>query len=189
MRRVEGARLYLRPPELKDHTEWARLRSASRAFLTPWEPTWAEDELTRAAFRFRLRRYAEDIREGRSYPFLTFRRDDDTLIGGITVSRVQRGVAQMCSIGYWVGEPFQGQGYTTDAVATVVRYCFEDLGLHRVEAACQPHNSASRRVLVKAGFTEEGLARRYLKIDGDWRDHVLYGIIDPKDRGPMGSEV
>ncbi|MBU6406019.1 MAG: GNAT family N-acetyltransferase [Alphaproteobacteria bacterium] len=187
MRRVDGARLYLRPPELKDHGEWARLRSASRAFLTPWEPTWAEDELTRAAFRFRLRRYAEDIREGRAYPFLSFRREDDALVGGITVSRIQRGVAQMCAIGYWVGEPFQSQGYTTDAVAAVVRYCFEDLGLHRVEAACQPHNAASRRVLAKVGFAEEGLARRYLKIDGDWRDHVLYGMIDPRDAGDGGA--
>jgi ribosomal-protein-alanine N-acetyltransferase len=93
----------------------------------------------------------------------------------------------MCAIGYWVGEPFQSQGYTTDAVAAVVRYCFEDLGLHRVEAACQPHNAASRRVLVKVGFAEEGLARRYLKIDGDWRDHVLYGMIDPRDAGDGGA--
>jgi ribosomal-protein-alanine N-acetyltransferase len=183
MRRVEGERVYLRPPELRDHTVWAALREKSRAFLTPWEPTWAEDELSRSAFRFRLRRYAEDMREGRGYPFFVFQNTDDTLVGGITVSRVQRGVAQMCSIGYWVGEPHQSKGFTTDAVRAVARYCFDDLNLHRVEAACQPHNAASRKVLQKAGFTEEGLARRYLKIDGDWRDHVLFGLVNPRDTG------
>jgi [ribosomal protein S5]-alanine N-acetyltransferase len=185
MRRLEATHIFLRPPELRDFAAWAAIRESSRAFLTPWEPTWAEDELTRASFRFRLRRYAEDMREGRGYPFLMFRRADEALVGGINVSRVQRGVAQMCSIGYWVGEDFQGQGFTTEAVDAVARYCFEDLGLHRVEAACQPHNLASRRVLVKAGFTEEGFAQRYLKIDGDWRDHVLYGLNDPRDRGEI----
>ncbi len=183
MRLVECDRIYLRPPEIRDHGPWAALREGSRAFLTPWEPTWAEDELTRSSYRFRLRRYAEDMREGRGYPFFMFRSSDDALVGGINVSRVQRGVAQMCSIGYWVGEGFQGLGFTTEAVAAVAGYCFEDLALHRVEAACQPHNLASRRVLVKTGFAEEGFARRYLKIDGDWRDHVLYGLIEPRDRG------
>jgi ribosomal-protein-alanine N-acetyltransferase len=183
MRRLEADRVFLRPPELRDYAEWAELREASRGFLTPWEPTWAEDELTRPAFRYRLRRYAEDMREGRGFPFFVFRRNDETLVGGINVSRVQRGVAQMCSIGYWVGESHQGRGYTSEAVNAVVGYCFDDLGLHRVEAACQPHNAASRRVLAKVGFTEEGFARRYLKIDGDWRDHVLHGLIDPRDKG------
>jgi len=183
MRRLDAARVFLRPPELRDFAAWADLREASRQFLTPWEPTWADDELTRSSFRYRLRRYAEDMREGRGYPFLIFRTADEALVGGINVTRVQRGVAQMCSIGYWVGEAFQGRGYTTEAVGAVAQYCFEDLGLHRVEAACQPHNSASRRVLAKAGFTEEGFARRYLKIDGDWRDHVLFGLIDPRDQG------
>jgi ribosomal-protein-alanine N-acetyltransferase len=176
-RRVVGRLVYLRHPELKDFPEWSALRERSRAFLTPWEPTWAEDELTRAAYRYRLRRYADDIRDGRGYAFFAFRKEDDRLVGGLTLSRVQRGVAQMCSLGYWVGEPYQGRGYTTDGVRAAVTFAFEELGLHRVEAAVQPANTASRRVLSKAGFQEEGFARAYLKIAGAWCDHVLFGRV------------
>lgn len=173
-RRLSGRLVHLRHPEVRDYAEWAALRERSRAFLTPWEPTWADDELTRASFRFRLRRYADDIREGRGFPFLAFRHDDNVLVGGVTLSRVQRGVAQMASLGYWVGAPHQGRGFTTDAVRAVVAFAFEDLGLHRVEAAVRPNNPASRRVLEKAGFRHEGLARAYLKINGAWCDHLLF---------------
>lgn len=179
-RRVVGEGVFLRHPEFRDHGEWASVRGDSREFLTPWEPTWAADELSRTAFRFRLRRYADDISDGRAYPFFTFRSEDSALVGGITLSRVQRGVSQSCALGYWVGEAYQGNGYTTAATRAVVRFAFEELGLHRVEAACQPENIASQRVLDKAGFRQEGRARAYLKIDGDWRDHLLFAIL-PED--------
>lgn len=179
VRRVDGEGVYLRAPEPRDYQEWSAVREASRAFLTPWEPTWASDETSRGSFRYKLRRYVEDARDDKAYAMFVFREDDDVLVGGVTLSNVRRGVAQTASLGYWAGETFAGKGYTTAAVCTVVRYAFDDLELHRVEAACQPDNIASRRVLEKAGFTQEGAARAYLKINGGWRDHLLFGIVRP----------
>jgi ribosomal-protein-alanine N-acetyltransferase len=177
VRRIEGKGVYLRPPEPRDYAEWADVREKSRDFLTPWEPTWPDDDLTRGSHRYKLRRYAEDARDGRAYAFYVFRANDHALVGGATLSRVQRGVAMSCSLGYWVGAPYQRMGYTSAAVRAILRYCFDDLGLHRVEAACQPDNAPSRALLRKVGFTEEGFARSYLRIDGDWRDHVLFGFV------------
>lgn len=175
--RLAGERVYLRHPEARDFSSWAQLRAQSRGFLQPWEPTWPEDELTIASFRYKLRRYAHDIRDGKAYPFFVFRNDDGHLVGGVTLSQVRRGAAQAGTVGYWVGQPFQGMGYTTDATRAVVRFAFEELDLHRVEAACQPENGPSRAVLAKAGFEEEGRARAYLKINGAWRDHILFGRV------------
>ncbi len=176
-RRIDGEGVYLRAPELRDYQEWAELREASRDFLTPWEPTWAQDETSRGSYRYKLRRYTEDARDDRAHALFVFRDEDDALVGGATLSNIRRGVAQMASLGYWVGGRYTGRGYITAAVRAIVRYAFEDLDLHRVEAACQPDNIASRRVLEKAGFTYEGSARAYLKINGHWRDHLLFGIV------------
>lgn len=178
--RLAGEGVRLRPPRWADFAEWAELRGASRAFLQPWEPTWAEDDLTRAAFRRRLATYQRDMDMGVAYPFFVFRETDGRLVGAITVSNVRRGVAQMCSIGYWVGQPYTRRGHTLAAVNAVCRFAFEQLGLHRVEAACIPTNTASAGVLLKAGFEEEGYAKAYLKIDGDWRDHRLFGLLSPE---------
>lgn len=178
--RLEGEAVRLRPHRAADFQEWAALRHASRDFLQPWEPTWPADDLTRPAWRRRLAAYAQDLERGTAYPFLVFRRDDGVLVGGITVSNVRRGVAQMASIGYWVGEPFTRRGYTLDAVRTVSDFCFHRLALHRVEAACIPSNAPSRGVLLKAGFEQEGLARAYLRIAGVWRDHLLFGKLAPR---------
>ncbi|MFT3729666.1 MAG: GNAT family protein [Terricaulis sp.] len=180
LRRVDGEGVYLRQPEARDYQEWAEVREASRAFLTPWEPTWAADETSRGSYRYKLRRYIEDARDDRAYALFVFREADDALVGGITLSNVRRGVAQTASMGYWAGERYAGNGYTTAAVRACVHYAFDDLDLHRVEAACQPDNIASRRVLEKCGFTQEGAARAYLRIDGGWRDHLLFGIINQR---------
>lgn len=180
-RRVDGEGVYLRAPEARDYQDWSELREASRGFLTPWEPTWASDELSRGSYKYKLRRYAEDARDDKAYALFVFREEDDALLGGVTLSNIRRGVAQTASLGYWAGQCFAGQGYITAAVNAVVRYSFDDLELHRVEAACQPDNAASRRVLEKAGFTPEGQARAYLKINGQWRDHLLFGIVNPAD--------
>jgi len=171
---IVGHGVYLRPPQSTDHAEWAALREASRAFLTPWEPTWPSDDLTRGAFRRRLKRYAEDQRSDLAYAFLIFR-EDDILLGGITLANIRRGVAQAGSIGYWVGAPFAKHGYMTAAVRALIPYCFDSLRLHRLEAACIPSNAASISLLEKTGFTREGYARDYLCINGKWQDHLLYG--------------
>lgn len=178
LRRVDGEGVYLRAPELRDYQEWADVREASRNFLTPWEPTWAQDETSRGSYRYKLRRYTEDARDDKAHALFVFREDDDALVGGVTLSNIRRGVAQTASLGYWCGQMHTGRGYITCAVRAVVRYAFEDLDLHRVEAACQPDNAPSRRVLEKCGFTHEGVARAYLKINGAWRDHLLFGIVN-----------
>ena len=176
--RIDGEGVFLRAPEARDYAEWSALREASRAYLTPWEPTWAADELSRGSFRYKLRRYAEDARDDKAYALFVFREDDGALAGGITLSNVRRGVAQTASLGYWAGQSFASKGVTTAAVRVCIRYAFEDLELHRVEAACQPENAPSRRVLEKAGFVQEGRARGYLKINGQWRDHLLWGAVN-----------
>jgi ribosomal-protein-alanine N-acetyltransferase len=173
-RRLDGGLVSLRHPEAKDYAAWSALRGESRTFLQPWEPTWSEEELSRNTYRSKLRRYAEDIRDGRAFPFFVFRASDHAFVGAVSLSRVQRGVAQSCAMGYWVGQRFARQGLTLAAVRAVTRFAFGDLGLHRVEAACQPDNAPSKALLEKAGFSHEGFARKYLKINGDWRDHLLY---------------
>ena len=172
----------MRPPALSDFPQWSALRADSRKFLAPWEPIWPADELTRLGFRRRIRRYQREMREGTGYPYFIFAREGDVLLGGLTLSQVQRGVTQSASLGYWMGEPYAGRGYMTDAVRTILRFAFQSLHLHRVEAACLPHNTASIRLLEKVGFRKEGYARSYLCIDGRWQDHVLYAIVgdDPR---------
>ncbi|HET9716821.1 MAG TPA: GNAT family protein [Pseudolabrys sp.] len=171
---ISGAGVTLRPPNSSDFAEWAALRRASRDFLVPWEPTWPVDDLTRSAFRRRLRRYAEDQRSDLAYAFLIFRSDDNTMLGGLTVANIRRGVAQAGSIGYWIGAPYARKGYMTAVLRVLLPYCFTGLRLHRVEAACIPSNVASVRLLEKTGFKREGYARQYLCINGIWQDHLLY---------------
>jgi [ribosomal protein S5]-alanine N-acetyltransferase len=175
---VEGKNVRLRPPAAVDYGQWSKLRADSRAFLTPWEPTWAPDELSRAAFRRRLRRYAQAARDGTGHMFFVFDRKTGELAGGCQLSNIRQGAAQSAAtLGYWMGEKYAGQGLMTDAVATLVRHAFDRMGFHRVEAACIASNAASRRVLAKAGFTAEGTARKYLKINGEWQDHLLFAIV------------
>jgi [ribosomal protein S5]-alanine N-acetyltransferase len=175
--RLTGERVMLRPPERSDFEEWAGLRGASRRFLTPWEPSWAPDSLSRGAFRRRLQRYAVDWRSDQGYSFFLYRLQDGALVGGIGLSNVRRGVAETGSLGYWVGEGFARQGYMSGGLALILGLAFQRLKLHRVEAACLPHNAPSRGLLLKSGFREEGYAREYLCIDGRWQDHVLFGIL------------
>jgi ribosomal-protein-alanine N-acetyltransferase len=172
-----GARVYLRPPTMQDYAAWAELRALSRQHLTPWEPQWARDELTRSAFRRRLRAAQRDARDDLGYSYLIFAETPMRLVGGLNISNVRRGIAQMASIGYWIGAPYAGRGLMTEAVRTVAPFAFSALRLHRLEAACLPANVPSMRVLEKAGFRPEGQARRYLKIDGRWQDHNLYALL------------
>jgi [ribosomal protein S5]-alanine N-acetyltransferase len=175
---VEGDGVYLRAPQMSDYSEWTTLREASRAFLTPWEPTWPSDDLSRSAFRRRLRRYTEDQRADTSYAFFLFRKSDDALVGGLTLANIRRGVAQAGSLGYWVGEPFARRGLMTGALHGLVPFAFGSLRLHRLEAACIPSNGASIRLLEKTGFAREGYAREYLCINGLWQDHLLFARLD-----------
>jgi [ribosomal protein S5]-alanine N-acetyltransferase len=175
---IEGNGVTLRMPQIADFEEWAALRETSRDFLTPWEPTWPLDDLTRAAFRRRIKRYAEDLRTDQGYAFLIARSSDGALVGGLTLANIRRGVAQAGSLGYWTGLPFVRQGYMTTAVRAVIPFALMSLRLHRLEAACIPTNTASIRLLEKTGFVREGYAREYLCINGIWQDHLLYGRLN-----------
>jgi [ribosomal protein S5]-alanine N-acetyltransferase len=175
---IEGEGVVLRTPQMTDFEEWAALRETSRDFLVPWEPTWPVDDLTRAAFRRRIKRYAEDLRSDQGYAFLIVRGFDGPLVGGLTLANIRRGVAQAGSLGYWTGLPFVRHGYMTAAVRAVTPFAFATLRLHRLEAACIPSNTASTRLLEKTGFLREGYAREYLCINGIWQDHLLYARVN-----------
>jgi ribosomal-protein-alanine N-acetyltransferase len=180
---VRGEGVWLRSPLPGDYEDWSVLRSKSRAFLKPWEPTWPDDDLSRAAFRRRLRRYAEERRLDSAHSFFIFRNGSSELLGGITVSNIRRSVAQVGTLGYWMGETYAGHGYMTAGVRALVPHAFSALRLRRLEAACIPTNVASVRVLEKAGFTKEGYAREYLCIDGVWQDHLLFALLRGDARG------
>ena len=154
---IEGDGVVLRTPQMTDYADWAALREASRDFLTPWEPTWPVDDLTRSAFRRRIRRYAEDLRTDQGYAFLIYRSSDDAMVGGLTLANIRRGVAQAGSLGYWMGLPFVRQGYMSAAVSAVIPFAFATLRLHRLEAACIPTNKGSIRLLEKTGFTRRAM--------------------------------
>jgi ribosomal-protein-alanine N-acetyltransferase len=171
---IAGRGIMLRAPRMADFEEWAQLRGSSRAFLAPWEPVWPEDDLSRSAFRRRLRRYEQDLREESGYAFLAFRQSDGALVGGVTLTNLRRGAAQSGSLGYWMGEPYAGRGYMTAAVAALVPFAHSTLRIRRIEAACLPGNTASIRLLERLQFTREGLARQYLSIAGRWQDHLLF---------------
>ena len=182
---IDGRSVYLRVPQLRDWPTWSKVREDSRDFLVPWEPTWPHDALTRSAFRRRLKRYEQDARDETGYAFYVFRKTDDALLGGVTLSQLRRGVTQSCSLGYWIGEPFARKGYMTAGLAALVGFIFDEVHLHRIEAACVPTNLASKALLLRTGFTLEGDARQYLCINGIWRDHLLFAMLasDPRPDG------
>jgi ribosomal-protein-alanine N-acetyltransferase len=181
---LQGDGVFLRYPQMSDYADWAALRNDSREFLAPWEPVWAADELSRSAFRRRIRRYQREIRGDIAYPFFVFRKVDNVLMGGCTLSNVRRGVTQSAALGYWIGERYARRGHMYAALSATLPFVFHVLALHRLEAACIPENEASRALLRKLGFREEGRARRYLQINGEWRDHVLFALLE--DDPPVG---
>ncbi|MDQ0324820.1 ribosomal-protein-alanine N-acetyltransferase [Rhodopseudomonas julia] len=171
---LTGEGVLLRAPQFSDFAEWAALREESRAFLAPWEPIWPSDDLTRMSFRRRIRRYRNEIRDDQAYPFFIFRMSGNILVGGLTLSNVTRGMTQSATIGYWMGEPFAGKGHMSAALRAIIPYAFGPLRLHRLEAACLPHNRASITLLERCGFQREGLARGLVCIAGRWQDHIRF---------------
>lgn len=172
----------LRAPAMSDYPAWAELRSRSRQYLVPFEPAWSTDELSRSSYRDRLKRYQRDARDDAGYAFFIVRETDRALVGAISLSNVRRGVAQSASVGYWIGAGFTRQGFASRALAAVATFGFDELRLYRIEAACMPSNAASLGVLARCGFRQEGLARRYLRINSAWEDHILHALLteDPR---------
>ena len=171
---LRDARVLLRVPDISDYEQWADLRLKSRDFLARWEPLWPANDLTRTAFRSRIRQYWRDIDDDLAYPYFIFDAGGQKLLGALTLSNVRRGVAQTATLGYWIGAPYARQGYMSVAVKLIIGFAFRHLALHRVEAACLPDNEASIALLRRSGFEPEGFARGYLKIAGEWRDHLLF---------------
>ncbi|MBY5987621.1 Putative ribosomal N-acetyltransferase YdaF [Roseovarius sp. THAF27] len=181
--RIETERLTLRQPVLTDFRDWSSLRESSADFLTPWEPQWAADHLSRKGFANRVYWSQRSISSGSAVPLFLFRREDDMLVGAITLDNIRRGPAQSGTLGYWTGQPHARKGYMREALQAVSHYAFERLDLSRLEAACLPENAPSRRLLESCGFKYEGVAQSYLQIAGRWRTHVLYAALRGDRRG------
>lgn len=175
---LKGQRVLLRLPQMRDYQDWYSLRRASQDFLRPFEPRWTELDLTRRVFSMRVRRARQEAEEGSDYTFFIFLPEGrkEVLAGGITLSNIRRRAAQFVNLGYWMGQQYAGRGLMSEAVGVTLPFIFETLELHRIHAAFLPHNMASRRVLEKNGFAEEGYAQNYLQINGRWEDHVLMGL-------------
>ena len=163
----------LRHPRWADYEQWVALRELSRESLQVWEPGWDANHFDRKAFKARLGAYRRLANAGAAFPFHVFdaRR---RLVGACNLSDIVRGASQTGQLGYWIGEPYRRRGYGIAAVEAVLRFAYGSLGLHRVTAAVQDDNLASVRLLEEAGFQPEGIARGYLKIDGEWADHRIY---------------
>ncbi len=175
--------MVLRLPTHADWRAWSQLRADSAAHLTPWEPVWAHDHLSRRAFTNRVYWAGRSENLGTALPLLLIRRSDESLLGAITLDNIRRGPVQAGTLGYWIGAPFARQGYMREALQQVVHHAFHKMDLSRIEAACLPENAASRGVLEGSGFKYEGVAQSYLQINGRWRNHVLYANLRSDRRG------
>lgn len=175
--RLMAPRLMLRPPRDKDYAAWRSVRERSRDYLQPFEPLWAENALTEKFYSAKLAAQKQNWIRDTAYAFFLVAVDDKTILGGLNINHVVRGAAQQGTLGYWLNAAVQGQGYMTEALQVLIPFARDGLGLHRLHAACVPHNTRSRALLQRAGFVEEGFARAYASINGDWADHVLYGLV------------
>ncbi len=169
-----GGGVRLRSPKWADFEDWANLRRENEEFLTPWEPEWDPNHLNRNSYKTRLGALKRMAQDGRGQAFHIFRDSDNRLIGACNITQVQGHPAHSADLGYWIGQNYSRQGYARAAVRAAIRFCFDELGLHRIQAAVQPSNTPSVNLLEAVGFTREGTARGYLKINGQWRDHDIY---------------
>lgn len=177
--RLLGRRVVLRPLDARDFEQWRAVRRSNVDWLTRWEPRRIPGQADvvehRDAFLSRCSARAREWQLGTGYGFGIFTQDQD-FVGEVNLSSVQRGPFQNAYVGYWIDQAHAGQGYTPEAFVVAAQYAFEDLGLHRLQVAIIPRNGSSRRVVEKLALREEGVALRYLEINGVWEDHVRYAI-------------
>ena len=186
---IQTDRLDLRLPQLSDHKNWSQLRFESKEFLTPWEPTWSLDHLLRKPFINRVNWAKRSMQNGTAIPLFIINRNDGVLIGAITLDNIRRGPNQTATMGYWIGLPYVRKGFMSEAISALVHYAFGTLDISRIESACLPENTPSRKVLEKCGFKYEGVAQAYIQIDGRWRTHVLYAALRYDRRGKTDTGV
>ena len=176
-KRLTGNRIHLRPPKRRDAVKWQKLRLESKKFLVPWEPSWDAFSCSRRAYMRFLKNSNYLANMDKAYSFLIFKNDDKSLLGGINLGNVRRGVSQSLTIGYWIGHKYTRKGYMFEALGILIPSVFVDLRINRIEAATLEENKASRQLLKKIGFKKEGLMRDYLKINGEWRNHIMYSLL------------
>ena len=185
-----GARVVLRPLRVDDWDAWRDVRIRGRDWLETWEPSLEagspDPTVHREAFRNRCNAWDRQRQFDAAYGFGMFLRDG-RLAGEISLGSVQRGPFQTAYVGYWVDEAYAGQGYVPEGVVVVMRYAFDVLALHRLEAAIVPRNLASRRVAEKLGMRSEGLAERFLQIQGVYEDHIRYAMTVEEYRAREGE--
>lgn len=188
--RVPAGLVGLRPIRLRDGAQWSRLRLADQAHLEPWEPSaevsW-EVRHAISSWPAVCSGLRGEARKGRMLPYVI--ELDGQFAGQITIGNVTHGALRSAWIGYWVAKQFTGSGVATAALALGLDHAFGPVMLHRVEATVRPENQASRAVLAKAGFREEGLLRRYLDVDGAWRDHLLVAITIEEVQGSVAAQL
>ena len=177
-KKLTGNRVFLRPPKRRDALRWQNLRLSSKKFLVPWEPKWDSSSTSRRAYMRYLKNSNYLANMDRAYSFLIFNIEDKSLLGGVNVGNVRRGVSQSASLGYWIGQQYSKKGYMKEALDILIPSLFVDLQLNRIEAATLESNLASKSLLKKVGFKKEGNLRKYLKINGEWQDHVLYSLLE-----------
>jgi len=171
--RVRGTNLLLRPPKRQDIHQWIRLRAESQDFLRPWEPRWPEDDLSAKGYLHRWRSYSSQWQAGTAKTFFLFENNGKTLLGGVSLTRIDRESKNSAMLGYWMGKPYAGRGIMTKAVPAILDFAFDTLELAYVEAACLPHNLRSINLLARSGFTQTGFIPKFLEINGLEEDHII----------------
>ena len=175
---LSGPRVYICPPQPEHCMQWINVRKRNQVHLASLEPAWPKDALNPSFFKKRLKRQIQQWKADDAYPFLILKNSDeaDTLIGGVNINHVCRGAAQYASLGYWLDRDHQGQGLMSEAMKLILRFSFETLHLHRMNAAVLPDNTKSISLLERNGFKQEGFAEKYIRINGEWQDHILFGL-------------
>ncbi len=174
----ETSRLSLEPYKKEDYSQWADVREASRSLLQPFEPIWADDVLTKTAFERRVAFNYLQQDQGLAYCLLAHRKEDHKIVCGVNLTQIKKTPSMNAAwIGYWCGAPYLRQGYVYEALSKLISIAFHELDIHRLQASCMPCNTPSLNLLKKVGFQEEGLARDYLKINGEWVDQKLFSLL------------
>ena len=175
---LKGKKVILKKPKKENWNEWAQLRQKSRNFLQPWEPKWPKDFLTKESFNNFIAMVEASLKNKTSYNFFIFHKKNYNLMGGISLTNHKSEGYKSITIGYWMGEEFAGQGYMRDTLSATCDFCFFNLRLNRIEAACLPKNITSKKLLLNVGFEVEGYAKKYLNINGKLEDHLLLARIN-----------
>lgn len=176
-----GQDIYIRIWELRDAEAKLELHIRNKEFFQDYSPKREEEFYTLEEQKKRIEERINESKQGVDYSFGIFLKDTDELIGNVTLSEVLRGALQSCYIGYMLDQRHNGKGYMTEAVRLAVDFGFKELKLHRIEAGVMPHNVRSMRVLEKAGFQKEGIARKNVKINGVWQDHQVLAIVNDEE--------